>query len=73
MLASPEHAELVLLCHAANYICNFERIGDGGDTVCPTFTKDAWKALGLEVGEIPEMVDQIHTYSQESEILLSIQ
>ena len=69
--ADVEHRELVMLCHSANYICNLEKIGDGGDTAAPTFQHDAWTKLGLTVRDISEIVDIVVEESKKSEILMS--
>ena len=69
--ASPEHKEIVTLCHAANYICNLEQIGNSGDSVAPAFFQSVWKKLGLGVGDITPIADQVREESKKSEILLS--
>ncbi len=66
-----EHLEITALIHIANYICNRQKIGDGGDTAAPTFVQALWKRLGLSVSDISEIVDQIAEESRKSEILLS--
>ncbi len=69
--ASPEHKEIVLLCHAANYICNLEKIGNSGDSVAPFFFQSIWKRLGLGVSDFTPIADQVREESKKSEILLS--
>ena len=66
-----EYSEMVMLCHSANYICNLEKIGDGGDTAAPTFHHDAWTKLGLSVRDISNIVDKVVEESKQSEILIS--
>jgi HD-like signal output (HDOD) protein len=68
---SPECSELVMLCHTANYICNLERIGNGGDLPAPSFDQKVWSALGLTVSDISDIVDTIKEESKKSEILMS--
>lgn len=70
--ADVEHQELVLLCHSANYICNLEKIGDGGDLAAPFFHQAAWTRLGLTVKDIPAVVDEVVERSRESEVLLAL-
>ena len=66
-----EHREMVMLCHSANYICNLEKIGDGGDTTAPMFHHEAWTKLGLSVRDISAIVDEVVEESKQSEILMS--
>jgi len=69
--ASPENKEIVLLCHAANYICNLEKIGNSGDSVAPAFFQSIWKRLGLGVSDFTPIADQVREEAKKSEILLS--
>ncbi len=65
------HQEVSALIHVANYICNQQKIGDGGDTAAPKFIQALWKYLGLSVADISDIVDAIVEESKKSEILLS--
>jgi HD-like signal output (HDOD) protein len=67
----PEHWELTALIHTANYICNLEHIGDGGDA-SPGFQQSLWKRIGLGVGDIPEVVDRVKEESKHSEVLMAL-
>lgn len=69
--ADVEHRELVMLCHSANYICNLEKIGDGGDVAAPSFHHDAWTRLGLTVRDISDIVDHVVEEAKKSEVLMS--
>lgn len=69
--AEPEHRELVKICHAANYLCNIDNLGDGGDSSAPDVSAFAWKQLGLGFPDLPALVDQIRDQAQNSEILLT--
>lgn len=71
-MADVEHQELAMLVHSANYICNLEKIGDGGDTAAPAFQQAAWTRLGLTVKDIPVVVDEIVERSRESEVLMAL-
>ena len=55
--APPEHWELTALCHVANYVCNQQKIGDGGDLTEPQWIQGVWKELGLSVADISLVVD----------------
>ncbi len=70
--APAEHWELTALCHVANFICNQQRIGDGGDLSEPVWTHAVWKGLGLSVGDIATVVDEITEESKKSEILMAL-
>ena len=65
-----ENWGLSAICHTANYICNLEKIGDGGDAA-PAFQKSVWKKLGLTAGDIPEVVERVTEESKNSEILMA--
>ena len=66
------HWELTAMCHVANFVCNQQHIGDGGDTTEPVWTQAVWKELGLSVGDISEVVDEINQEAKKSEILLAL-
>lgn len=70
--APPENFELTALCHVANYVCNNQRIGDGGDIADLGWTPTVWKKLGLSVADISQVVDEINEESKKSEILLAL-
>jgi putative nucleotidyltransferase with HDIG domain len=69
--ASEEHREKVILCHVANYICNQQKLGDGGDLEMPILVQHLWKKLGLSVADISSIMDEILEESRKSEILLA--
>ncbi len=70
--APDDHWEACALCHVANYICNREKIGNGGDNAAPDFVQSVWKRLGLSVADISLVVDRIHEEAGQSDILLSL-
>ncbi len=70
--ASLENRELVMLVHAADYICNLERVGNGGNSKAPEFHQSTWIDLGLSTRDIPAVLDEVTTRSGESEVLLAI-
>ena len=70
--APKEHWELTALCHVANYVCNNQHIGDGGDLADPGWTQAVWKGLGLSVADISQVVDKINEESKKSEILMAL-
>lgn len=69
--ADAEHQELVMLCHTANYICNLEKIGNGGDTAAPVFHQAIWQKLGLSVRDISEVVDLVNDEAKKSAVLMA--
>jgi putative nucleotidyltransferase with HDIG domain len=69
--ADVEHQELVMLCHTGNYICNLEKIGYSGDAVAPAYHQKVWRALGLTVKDISNVVDLVLEESKQSEIWMS--
>lgn len=69
--ADVSYAEVVMMINAANYICNIEHIGDGGDLAAPVFHHPAWGTLGLAVKDISPIVDEVSTEAQKSEILMA--
>jgi putative nucleotidyltransferase with HDIG domain len=70
--AKEEYQELIMMCHAANYICNLVHIGDSGDAVAPAFFRGVWKRLGVDIEEISGMIEQIKEESKKSELMLSL-
>ena len=70
--AKEEYQELIMMCHAANYICNLVRIGESGDAVAPAFFRGVWKRLGVDIEDISGMIEQIKEESKSSELMLSL-
>lgn len=67
----PEARELVMLCHCANYICNLESLGNGGDTDAPAFREAVWGQLGMALSDVGDVVDAIGEEAKKSEILMA--
>ncbi|MBN1825065.1 MAG: HDOD domain-containing protein [Candidatus Eisenbacteria bacterium] len=65
-----ENWGLAAVCHTADYICNLEKIGDGGNAA-PGFQKSVWKKLGLAVSDIQDVVEMVGEESKNSEILMA--
>ena len=61
-----------MLCHCANYLCNLNHLGDGGDIAHPTVVTPAWRRLGLDTSDIANIVQQVVAQSSKSEVLLSL-
>ena len=72
LLTTPEHEELVMLCHAANYLCNLEKFGDAGDNRTPFFDQRALDRIGLKVNDLPAVAERVVTESKHSEVLISL-
>jgi putative nucleotidyltransferase with HDIG domain len=71
MSADPKYRDMACVCHIANYVCNQNHIGDGGDTIAPVFEQDAWAALGLSLNDMPRILEELEQESAKSEILSS--
>ena len=69
--APAEFADLVNLCHTAKYICTLKKLGDYGDSVT-SFKSEVWKALGLTMQEIGDIIDEILKRAEESETFIAI-
>jgi len=69
--APEQFADIVNLCHTAKYICTLKKLGDYGDTVT-SFKSDVWKALGLTMQEIGDIIDEILKRAGESETFIAI-
>lgn len=70
--AKEEHRELVRICEAANYICNFRMIGNSGDAAAPVCSSETWKELKLAEEDYYAIMDVIVMESEKSEVLLSL-
>ncbi len=70
--ADERHKELVMLCHAGNYVCNLVKIGNSGDAVAPAFFRGVWKRLGVDIEDLSGIMDQIKEESKNSELLLAL-
>ncbi|MFU8781440.1 MAG: HDOD domain-containing protein, partial [Kiritimatiellia bacterium] len=69
LLGPSKNAEIIQICHAANYICNQQKIGNAGDTISPFFDQRVFDALGLTIDVIPEVVTRIRDNAAQSEVL----
>ncbi len=66
------HDELVMICHCANYICNLEKLGDGGDTMTPIFDQRVFDHLGLPINKVPAILERVRAEAKNSEIMMSM-
>lgn len=71
MKVSSENKELIYICHAANYLCNIDNLGNGGDSFAPEVENFSWKQMGLRYQDLPELVERIRTESANSAVLLA--
>ena len=69
--AKEQFRDLVMLCHAANYICNLAQLGDSGDAVAPAFFRSVWNKLGINTDDLPAIMELVKVESQKSEILMA--
>ena len=69
--ADENRKELVMLCHAANYICNLVKLGDSGDAVAPAFFRGVWRRLGIETDDLSGVIETIEEEAKKSEVLLA--
>ena len=72
LLTSPEFEELVMLCHAANYLCNLSKIGDAGDNMTPFFDQRALDRIGLKVNDLATVAERVIAESKHSEVIISL-
>lgn len=68
-LGPPKHAEAYFLCHAANYLCNQQKLGSSGDSISPFYDQRVFDALGLTIELIPEVVERVKDAAATSEVL----
>lgn len=69
LLGPASYAEEIYICHAGNYLCNQQKIGNAGDVVAPFFDQRVFDALGLTMDLIPEVIRRIHEEAKRSEVL----
>lgn len=67
--ADENYKDMVYVCNIANYICNKNQIGNGGDSHNPAFDETAWTSLGLSLKDMPRMLELLEQESAKSEIL----
>lgn len=71
-LVSREEAwPIVALVHAANYICNLEKLGSGGNPA-PAVVPGVWKKLGIRVEDLSDIAYEIKEESKNSEIMMAL-
>lgn len=70
--APEDFKDMVSMVHIADYICNLKGFGQSGNTVVPYFDPMPWKRLGLDVGIITDVMDEVEKEAAKSEILLAL-
>jgi putative nucleotidyltransferase with HDIG domain len=69
LLGPAAHAEAIYICHAANYLCNQQKLGSAGDIVAPFFDQRVFDALGLTIDVIPQVINRVRHEAAHSEVL----
>jgi len=63
---------LVALIHAANYVCNFGKLGGAGDTAAPVLNVEVKTLLGLTDDDLPVLIGQVLAQAARSEVLVAL-
>ena len=54
-----EHGRDSCVLHLADILCRAKSFGSGGDDRIPKLDRDAWKQLGLTVGDLEQVMGQM--------------
>jgi putative nucleotidyltransferase with HDIG domain len=55
----------VAIIHIADVLGHFLEIGSGGDPFIPVISENAWENLGIDIGQVPEILETIKLGYQE--------
>lgn len=69
--AEKKDKEIVGLCHAANYLCNLEHLGFGGEQPPPQVDGYVWMLTGIKIDDLPKITERLRDEARHSEVLLS--
>ncbi len=67
--SDPGHRRVTQLVHLADFICVNQSIGDTVEGLYDGFSVGAWYDLGLSVEQVPNMLEDLKTESDRSEIM----
>jgi HD-like signal output (HDOD) protein len=68
--AAAEHRQLVQLVHLSDFVCNNQGFGRAESGFPEEFDQGAWEALGLDLEQVPEIIEKVQEEGQRSEVFL---
>jgi HD-like signal output (HDOD) protein len=68
--AAPKHRSLVQLVHLSDFVCNNQGFGRTESGFPEEFDQGAWDALGLDLNQVPEIIEQVRQEGQRSEVFM---
>lgn len=72
-LPNKDYEPLLHLVVLSDYICNHQGLGFSGNFRTMDFPRASFELLGLDVQDIPDIIERVRDEAAKSEILLSIQ
>jgi HD-like signal output (HDOD) protein len=69
-LVPQEGKEITYIVHIANFACLNQGIGVGIERFPVSFFDEAWDAIGLQVEDIPSILEEIHILSRKAKEIL---
>ncbi len=67
-----EYSDLLNVVVLADFIANHQNLGFSGNFRAPDFPRDSFNALGLETGDIPNILAAVQIEAAKSELLTAI-
>jgi len=68
--AAPQHRPLVQLVHLSDFVCNNQGFGRAESGFPEEFDQGAWEALGLDLNQVPEIIEKVRKEGQRSEVFM---
>lgn len=70
---APESSRLATrLVHLANFACNNQGIDNGLSVFPSKFSESAWFEIGLNVEDIPGIIDEVNRMAAKSEVMIAV-
>lgn len=71
-ISTPFADESIKILHIANFACENQGLHNGVETFPTNFSREAWEKVGLEIDEIPKIIDTVNEQTEKArEIFLT--
>lgn len=72
LLDTSDDAMVTKTVHMANFVCNNQGIHNGTGSFPQGFSESAWFDSGLDIDDIPEIINRAHDLSLKADIILHV-
>lgn len=65
-ITTPFASESIKILHIANFACENQGLHNGVETFPTSFSREAWETVGLEIDEIPNIIDAVNAQTEKA-------